>query len=218
VPGQPEIKVRFGTLGEIAQDTLLAHRFDDGQVGLVVPAIYGLGERQFCSCGDFDKVAVYLDMVFQRLILAGYGGAQVGVRPEPVEPGIIKKSSILCLYNQFFWPVSRLQRHPGFHFCHDGLDLVHSLLAGNRHAMVTVEHKIHLANLIDVNRRQIADVGSGRFNLRPPLFVGAPTGQERTREIAVAPDAADDGRDGNGLHAALGPAGDAQLVRYLLVG
>ncbi len=77
------------------------------------------------------KVAMNLNVLFERLILSRDGHTQVGFWAELVQAGTLQKVSILRFQNQIVWLDVGRKRHLGAHLGHVGLDMGCAKLPGN---------------------------------------------------------------------------------------
>ncbi len=75
---------------------------------------------------------------------------------------------------------------------HIGIDKFDTVLLCHRYPVITVEHKIDIANLVKIHGRQADIVVKGAIDLAPATNSGILGGQEGIVEIAKPPDAADD--------------------------
>jgi hypothetical protein len=83
--------------------------------------------------------------------------------------------------------------------------------------MVAIQDKISVANLVDVNGRQIGNVGNGRFHPHPTVLIRTQPGQEGARKIMVTPHAAHNRRYRNLAQTLSSLANDVQLFSHLVV-
>ncbi len=84
------------------------------------------------------------------------------------------------------------QRHGSHRFLHIGIDKFDTVLLCHRYPVITVEHKIDIANLVKIHGRQTDIVVKGAIDLAPATNSGILGGQEGIVEIAKPPNAADD--------------------------
>jgi hypothetical protein len=86
--------------------------------------------------------------------------------------------------------------------------------------MVAVQHEVHFADLIDFDRihAHANRVHGGSFDVRPALLVTGTARQEGACEFGIAPDAPDNGVDGDVLQSLIGTPLQLELVGDLFIG
>ena len=81
--------------------------------------------------------------------------------------------------------------------------------------MVAVAHEVHIADLVHIDRRQVAQLVERDIQPFPALGIRAAQRQEGAVEIPVAAHAPDDVGDGDRLPAAIDPVAVAQEILHL---
>ena len=154
---QPDEEVGLRSAGEIAQDSLFPNGLNQRQIGFVIPAQNGF---LIVECPLFARLQyepIRLDMIFQMPELARHADRHIGLRPDDVESGVREELGLFGRDDKIVRAGSRRELCSSADLDDHCIDVGQTLLAGKTYAMVAVEHKVDVADLINVNRRQIRD-------------------------------------------------------------
>ena len=213
----PQIEIGFRPIGEFSQYALPPGDLHQRQVDSVIPMSDRLLVRDIPLLINAHKVAMDLNVLFQFAVLSGDTHAQIGLRAEAVQFGALQEASILGLDDQVIWPDIGREGHLGLNLDDMGLDVGRAKLPGNGYPVVTVQHEIGLADLINLNGRQASQIHHRQLDTRPSPFILVCTRQKATRKVVIAPNATDDGINRDVLQATRYFAGRSQFLPHLFV-
>ncbi len=144
----PQIEVCLGAPRKVGQDILLPNDLHNRQEDRVVPVRHGFFFPNITLLVQPHKVAMDDDVFEQLLVSTRDGEADVLIRPEPVELRALQECVVLAQNFQVvrvnFW----CDRHARANLDDFGVDEFDAVLTRYRHAVVSIQHKVNIANLV----------------------------------------------------------------------
>ena len=132
-----------------------------------------------------------------RRVLTGDGYAQVGLRPDLVQVGMLQKLGILCFYDQVIGLDIGRKGYCSIDLGHMGFDVRSLISPGHRYPVITIAHKVGPANLVDTDGGEAIQVGGFLLDPCPALLVFVLQRQKGAAKVGITPYAADDGVEGD---------------------
>ena len=99
----------------------------------------------------FLEVTMHLDKIFQVRILPGDADAHIGAGAQLVEARGGEETGVFGFDDERIGIVFGREGHTRVDGGNDGVDVCGAFLAGDGDAMVAVEHKVGVADLVDVD-------------------------------------------------------------------
>src|SRR5262249_54752574 len=160
---------------------------------------YGFGERDFALEINTHEITMHFDVLKQHFILAGNTHAQVHTGAQRSKIGFRQKLGVFSLDDQIVRLDIGGQREIRLDLDDVRLDIFDAFLAGHRNAVVAIQHKVSLANLIHINRRhpRATWVVNGQLDARPTGLVALIARQKAAGEVGITSYAANDSIDGD---------------------
>ncbi|MFL7808807.1 MAG: ATP-binding protein [Anaerolineae bacterium] len=180
-----------------ADALLLAHHIDCRQVDGVVPLCRCIGHRGACLLVRLHPLGHPGYLGLERRSFPQNGHPQIGIGANLIHLGGLQEARVFSLQGELVGLDVQRQRNSGLKDQDLGPDRCHPLLAGRRHAVVTVDDKIGIPDLKYLNGRQRPAVSQCVPDAVPTLMGTVFQWVEAACEFRAAAHAADDGIEGD---------------------